>query len=115
VLRGLAGVMRFRPSRLVAIAAMVVGVLELYGGVASASPATFTVGALTLLFGAVAVTDRVPYRFGWCIGLILAAAALIAIGGLLFGAFGGPGPALTYTAAYLLVGGFWGWLDDAER
>ena len=107
--------MRFRPSRIIGIAALVVAVLELYGGVASASPATITVGVLTLLFGAVAVADRVPYRGWWGLGLIGAAAGLVAIGGLLFGAFGGPGPALLYTGVYLFVGGIWFALDGSGR
>jgi uncharacterized membrane protein HdeD (DUF308 family) len=102
-------------SRLIAIAAIVIGVLELYGAQASGSPATFVIGVLTVLFGVLAVIDRFPYRVWVCLGLLFAAAALIAIGGLLFGAFGNPGLALVYTGAYVAFGGLWSWFEIGER
>jgi len=93
------------------VVAFVIGALEVFGGTASASPATFVIGILTIGFGIVAVTQGVPHRRWVAIALLLAAAALIAIGGLLFGAFGDPGTSLIYAGLYVVFAGVWGSVD----
>jgi hypothetical protein len=102
-------------SSALVVVAFAIGALELFGGVASGSPATFVIGVLTLGFGVVAVTQAVPYRAEVAIGLLLLAAALIAIGGLLFDAFGDPGISLIYFGLYVIFAGVWGWVDLSIR